>query len=346
MGCEQAHPSVLSSKLIPVVPALALLAGGIIASCSSAANPSEESPDETVIDPNETSAGAGGSGDPASGGASGVGGASVGTAGTSQGQSGSGKAGSGGAGPATGGASGSAGRGGAMGAAGSVGAAGSAAPSMPVNCTNDTIVRSGHATWYSVTTTYPACAVAYAALPKYYGAMNEDDYRNGAACGTCARVVAEGKTLDVEIGDLCPYQGNERWCFPGSHHIDLSPDAFAFFADPKRGALEIQWKYVPCAVTGGIAYTFKAESTQYWAEVLVSNYPYEITKLEFMNKQGTYQSVPRMPYNYFQASTGMGGPGPYKLRVTDIHGSTVEDTVPLMPGGTYRAPDNFGLCKM
>jgi expansin (peptidoglycan-binding protein) len=158
-------------------------------------------------------------------------------------------------------------------------------------------------------------------------------------------VQAQGKTLDVEIGDLCPYQGNEKWCFPGSHHIDLSPDAFAFFADKMIGVLDIQWKYVPCAVTGGVAYTFKKESTQYWAEVLVSNYPYEITKLEFVNKQGAYQSVPRMSYNYFQASSGMG-PGPFKLRVTDIHGSVVEDSVPLMPGGTYHAPDNFGLCKM
>jgi len=337
---------VFPAKVTSVALSFALLAG-IIASCSSAANPTDESPDETVMDPNMTVAGAGGSGDPSSGGSSGLGGATVGAAGMTQGQGGSSKAGAGGASTAQGGAAGSAGRGGSMGGAGSVGAAGSGGgpPGMTVACTNDTMLRTGHATWYSVTTTYPACGIAYTALPKYYGAMNEDDYRGSAACGTCARVQSQGKTLDVEIGDLCPYQGNEMWCFPGSHHIDLSPDAFAFFADPGKGVLDIQWKYVPCAVTGGLVYTFKKESTQYWAEVLVSNYPYEITKLEFLNKQGTYQSVPRMSYNYFQASSGMG-PGPLKLRVTDIHGSTVEDTVPLMPGGTYRAPDNFGLCKM
>jgi expansin (peptidoglycan-binding protein) len=227
--------------------------------------------------------------------------------------------------------------------AGGIGSGGS--PGMTAACTNDTTVRTGHATWYTPTGAYPACGIAYASLPKYYGAMNEDDYRGSAACGTCARVQAQGKSLDIEIGDLCPYVGNEKWCYPGSHHIDLSPDAFAFFANPMMGVLDIQWKYIPCPVTGGVAYTFKKESTQYWAEVLVSNYPYEITKLEFVNKQGAYQSVPRMSYNYFQAASGMGA-GPIKIRVTDIHGSTVEDSVPLMPGGTYHAPDNFGLCKM
>ena len=233
-----------------------------------------------------------------------------------------------------------------MGAAGSVGAAGSAAPGMTVDCTNDTMVRTGHATWYSVTTTYPACAVAYAALPKYYGAMNEDDYRDSAACGTCARGATEGKTLDVDIGDLCPYQGNERGALPGSHHIDLSPDAFAFFADPaKRRLSKFSGSTFPARSPAAWPTRSRPRARSTGPKFLVSNYPYEITKLEFMNKQGTYQSVPRMSYNYFQASSGMG-PGPLKLRVTDIHGSTVEDTVPLMPGGTYRAPDNFGLCKM
>ena len=335
-----------AAKVIPVVPTLALLAGGIVASCSGAANPNDESPDEPIIDPNETSAGAGGSGDPASGGASGLGGALgrrrwnvARTRRIEQGRRGW-------SGPGHGRRirerrtrrrDGRCGIGWRC-------RFGSSRHDVDLHERHDGAKRARDLVLGD--DDLPACDIAYAALPKYYGAMNQDDYRDGAACGTCARVVAEGKTLDVAIGDLCPYQGNERWCFPGSHHIDLSPDAFAFFADPNRGALEIQWKYVPCAVTGGIAYTFKAESTQYWAEVLISNYPYEITKLEFMNKQGTYQSVPRMPYNYFQASSGMGGPGPYKLRVTDIHGSTVEDTVPLMPGGTYRAPDNFGLCKM
>jgi expansin (peptidoglycan-binding protein) len=179
---------------------------------------------------------------------------------------------------------------------------------------------------------------------KYYGAMNEEDFRGSAACGACVNLTYKGKSLDIEIIDLCPYQGNEQWCGPGGHHIDLSPDAFAYFLDKNQGVLSvITWKYAQCKVTGGLTYTWKSDSSEYWAELLIGNYPYEITKVEYQTNGG-WASLTRTTYGYFQSPSGMGA-APYTIRITDINGSVVTDTnVPLDAGKTYQGPDNFGLC--
>lgn len=215
--------------------------------------------------------------------------------------------------------------------------------SAPKSCAAPPETVNGHATWYETTGAFGACAYDYD-HHQYFAAMNEDDYRSAAACGTCVRIGYQAKTLDVAIVDLCPYQGNETWCYPGGHHLDLGRAAFAYFADPSQGVLSaITWSYVACQVQGGITYTFKAESSQWWAEVLVGNFPYEITKLEY-EKDGSFVALERQSYNYFSAANGMG-PGPFTFRVTDIHGSTVTDSgVALDPGGTSQGQSNFGLC--
>jgi expansin len=203
---------------------------------------------------------------------------------------------------------------------------------------------TGHATWYDTSQSPSgACGIAYAAHPNF-GAMNETDFRGSAACGVCVDLTYKGKTLNVTIVDLCPYKGNETWCGPGGHHIDLGRNAFAFFLDPGLGVLDVTtWKYAPCTVTGAITYTWKAESSEYWAELLIGNYPYEIATVEYKSGDN-WVALTRTGYGYFQASGGMG-PGPYTLRVTDVNGGVVTDTgMALAPGGTVQGAANFGLC--
>jgi expansin (peptidoglycan-binding protein) len=221
-------------------------------------------------------------------------------------------------------------------------------PPISESCTNDTTVYDGHATWYTATGATGACLMPYDAVPQgYYAAMNEEDYRNAAACGTCVHVDYQGKSLDLMIVDECPYQGNEQWCGPGGHHLDMSPAAFSFFAPESQGVLaSLTWSYVPCAVTGPLHYTFKAESSQYWVEVLVTNAPYEITKVEVEQPDGSQLALVRQTYNEWQAANGLGGPGPYTFRVTDIHSNSVVDTgIPLSPGNTVDGTSpNLPVC--
>jgi expansin (peptidoglycan-binding protein) len=222
-------------------------------------------------------------------------------------------------------------------------------PPTTASCSDAATVYDGHATWYTATGTTGACLIPFSQIANgYYAAMNEADYNNAAACGTCVRVSYGGKTLDMEIVDECPYAGNEQWCYPGGHHLDMGPDAFSYFAPESQGVLAaLTWSYVPCDVTGPLEYTFKAQDSQYWAEVLVTNYPYQITDVEVEQPDGTYMGLVRQTYNEWQAASGLGSAGPFTFRVTDIYGAQVVDKgIAMSPGNTVdgTAP-NFPLCS-
>jgi expansin len=146
-------------------------------------------------------------------------------------------------------------------------------------------------------------------------AMNHTDYAASAACGACAHIVGPSGEVTVRIVDQCPE------CKPGD--IDLSPEAFAKFAELKLGRVKIDWKYVPCDVEGPIVYHFKEGSNQWWTAVQVRNARHAIAKFEFQ-KDGQFVPVDRVDYNYFLADAGMG-PGPYTFRVTDVNGGVIED---------------------
>jgi expansin len=167
-------------------------------------------------------------------------------------------------------------------------------------------------------------------------AMNHVDYAGSAACGACVHIVGPSGEATVRIVDQCPE------CNQGA--IDLSPEAFARFADKELGRVTIQWKYVPCDVTGPLVYHFKEGSNPWWTAVQIRSSRYAIARLEFQ-KDGQYVDVNRLDYNYFVADAGMG-PGPYTLRVTDVKGQVVEDEgIPLVEAGDAPGAAQLPVCK-
>ncbi len=196
---------------------------------------------------------------------------------------------------------------------------------------------SGRATSYSLGLSTPRVACGYPAdsLPAYdldesgggalyFAALNEADYADAKACGACVEVHGPAsKTLVVEVVDECPVEGNEAWCWAGSHHLDLSPDAFAYFAeDPSLGAVDIEWRYVPCPAQGNLRYTFREGSSVWWTAVLIRNYPVPIVSVDYKNATGYFKPLVRGDYNYWYDEGGFGE-GPYALRVKDAAGSVV-----------------------
>ena len=170
------------------------------------------------------------------------------------------------------------------------------------------------------------------------GAMNHTDYADSAACGMCAQVAGPDGTLNIRIVDQCPE------CKPGD--IDFSTSAFAKLAALSRGRVPISWTYLPCAVSGPVVYHFKDGSNQWWTAVQIRNHRFGITRFEYLDSNGQWQSVPRLDYNYFVAAAGMG-PGPYTVRVTDVNGATLEDSgVVLTPDGDCVGTNQFPDCPL
>lgn len=146
-------------------------------------------------------------------------------------------------------------------------------------------------------------------------AMNHTDYGTAGWCGACVAVTGPKGTVTVRIVDQCPE------CAKGD--LDLSPQAFDTIADHAAGRVKVTWHEVACDVSGPISYHFKDGSSAFWTAIQVRNARYPIAKLEAMTAGG-YVELPRVDYNYFIKSDGLGA-GPYQLRVTDQRGNVVED---------------------
>lgn len=199
------------------------------------------------------------------------------------------------------------------------------------------VTHTGEATFYTTATGGGACMFDPTPNDLMVGAMNAIDYGNSQVCGECVSLTGPNGTIRIRIVDLCPE------CPVGN--IDLSPLAFSLIADTILGRVPITWEVVPCSVTGPIQYHFKDGSNQWWTAVQIRNHRYPILSLEYMDPQGTYQSVNRVNYNYFVQSTPGMGTGPYTFRVTDVYGHVLVDSgIPHMENSSVSGQAQFPQC--
>jgi expansin (peptidoglycan-binding protein) len=150
-------------------------------------------------------------------------------------------------------------------------------------------------------------------------ALNTADYDGAAACGACAAVDGPDGSVTVRIVDRCP------GCATGD--IDLSQQAFERIAPRAVGRIPVSWRFVPCEVDGPLRYRFKEGSSAFWVGIQVRNHRHGVARLE-AERDGAWTEIPRETYNYFVQSGGLGA-GPVTLRVTDVYGFAVEDTVAI-----------------
>jgi expansin len=198
-------------------------------------------------------------------------------------------------------------------------------------------LRSGEATYYDFADGSGNCSFPATPEDLRVAAMNAVDYASSAACGACVAITGPKGQVSVRIVDQCP------GCPQGD--IDLSPEAFEQIADLSAGRVDIEWRYVPCAVQGPLVYHFKEGSNEWWTAVQVRNHRYAIAELDYRSGEGAWVPVARESYNYFVEAAGMG-PGPYALRVTDVHGQVVEDDgIPLVEAGDAPGAAQLGDCQ-
>jgi expansin (peptidoglycan-binding protein) len=176
-------------------------------------------------------------------------------------------------------------------------------------------LRSGIATYYDAT---GAGNCSFDATPDDLDvvALQTTMYAGSAWCGACVKVQGPKGNVTVRVVDSCPTCEN-------ANHIDLSQQAFAKIAEVSAGRVDVKWQFVPCAVSGPIAYHFKEGSNPYWTAIQIRNHRVPIAKVE-AKKKGAWQTLKRVDYNYFLDESGLGD-GPYDLRVTSIEGKSIED---------------------
>ena len=206
------------------------------------------------------------------------------------------------------------------------------APVGPM-CSAPRAPLSGEATYYdadgSGNCSFPASSDHMVA------AMNATDYMMASWCGACISVDGPMGSVVVRVVDKCPGCGHGD--------VDLSREAFAAISPLSAGRIAITWREVACDVTGPVRYEFKVGSSAFYAAIQLRNHRYPIAKLE-AQVSGTYQTIPRVEYNYFVKSGGLGA-GPFTLRVTDTRGHVLEDTGVMLGDGVVRTgAAQFPVC--
>ena len=208
-------------------------------------------------------------------------------------------------------------------------------------CKADTEVRQGHVTHYSLATSMVACHYPTSTLPQYYGAMNEYDWNNSGVCGSCVEITNGGKKLVVQITDECPFKGNEQWCKPGSHHIDLNNaanDALGAGSNPA-----VSWKYVNCTPTGNIKYYFDKGTKQYYLAVTPMNARNVVTKMD-VQVAGKWTNMPHSAYNTYELSGVDYGTAALNFRTTDQYNHVIIESVMPASDKVVDGTKQFAAC--
>jgi expansin (peptidoglycan-binding protein) len=324
-------------------------------------------PEDAIDDTNGGSAGVGVAG---SAGASSAGTASGGAAGSGGVSSTAGASGSvAGGGVATGGHSGGpqAGAGGSSPNGGQAGASNGGSGGAPINtepvigeCKDDfwPAANNGSVTRYDFRqgTSLPACAHVITHTGSgsdgdwdtvegistgdggYFGAMNTEDYKNGAACGACVEATYNGRKVVLTIVDECPRSTNPL-CNKG--HIDLSRKAIRQL-EP-NGSLEnlkgVSWRYIKCPANGNVKARLHPNQNANWQPVVVQNglFPLKSVTLNGVAAKRVGNTVDG---NAWEAP---GQKTPYAVRATDVNGNAISFNV--SGGGDLKDVGQQFMCK-
>ena len=179
-------------------------------------------------------------------------------------------------------------------------------------------LHSGEATWYTATGA-GNCSFDPSPENMLVAAMNHVDYAASAICGAFVEIYGPQGTITVRIVDQCPE------CLAGD--IDLSQEAFALIAPLVSGRVPITWRVVSPAIAGPIRYHIKDGSNPWWLAVQIRNHRNPIAKIELLNG-GSWRQLRRESYNYF-IEDGVVVGNPVTLRVTDVYGNVLSDTIPF-----------------
>ena len=196
---------------------------------------------------------------------------------------------------------------------------------------------AGRATYYDATDR-GSCSFdpPHEPADRMVAALSGAAYAHASWCGACLAVAGPLGDVVVRVVDQCP------GCPRGD--LDLSREAFANIAPLSAGRTKVTWREVPCPVTGPVVYQVKPGSNPQWTAIQLRNHRHRIARLEARDARGVYHAIARTDDNYFVAPGGLG-PGPYALRVSDVHGHALEDGAIELGSAAQPGAAQFPTCR-
>jgi expansin (peptidoglycan-binding protein) len=164
-----------------------------------------------------------------------------------------------------------------------------------------------------------------------YASINEEDYNNGLMAGAYLKVTGPKGTIGVVVTNII---GGEKGT------LGLSQDDLNKIYDATEGG-KVTWKVAALPTEEPVSFKYGEGSSEGYFKIQVRNHRYPIAKLE-VKRNGKYIELPRQDYNYFVKEGGLGA-GPYTIRLTDVFGHVIEETIPLEtdPNKIVTGKNNF-----
>lgn len=163
-----------------------------------------------------------------------------------------------------------------------------------------------------------------------YASINETDYKNGLMTGAYLEVTGPKGTIGVVVTNTISGEKGT---------LGLSEEDFNKVFDKNVGG-KVTWKVAALPTDEPFLFKYGEGSSEGYFKIQVRNHRYPVKKLE-VKQNGKYVEIPRKDYNYFVKEGGFGA-GPYTIRLTDVFGHVIEETIPLKAGGEIvSAKNNF-----
>ncbi|MBW6432321.1 RlpA-like double-psi beta-barrel domain-containing protein [Actinoplanes hulinensis] len=190
-----------------------------------------------------------------------------------------------------------------------------------------TTTKTGKATFYDLAGTSGNCSFEVPA-DDLYVALGPSQYSEGASCGAYLDVTGPKGKVRVKVFDSCPE------CPAG--HLDLSRTAFKKIGDEIDGIIPIKYKLVTNPSTPApISVRIKEGASQYWFAARIDNHANLLSSVKVASGGGGFKTAHRTDFNYWLIDAG-AGPGPYKIKITDVYGNTATLTGIRMSPGTVQ----------
>lgn len=174
-------------------------------------------------------------------------------------------------------------------------------------------VYKGKASHYDGGNSGGNCSLPGPPANRLYVALGSAQYSGSAACGSFLDVTGPKGTVRVMVLDRC------AGCTGGK--IDLSKQAFAKIADLSKGIIPVTYRAVVNPPSPGpLTFRIKSGASQYWFAVQVGNHGNPVKSVAAKRAGSSWRAAKRGSDNYWVIDGGMG-PGPYSIRVVDVHGN-------------------------
>jgi expansin (peptidoglycan-binding protein) len=162
------------------------------------------------------------------------------------------------------------------------------------------------------------CSYPVGELPVYAAAVDSELYATGAACGVCLEVSSNRGKVIATVVDQYPVS-------PGAHghKISLSNAALLQVAAPGTSVASMNWRWVPCPVSGPIMAALKNGSHQFYWAVMLKSAVNRVVKVESLTGADTTWRAAKLENDGFFLGDSKITGLPARLRLTDVVGNTV-----------------------